>query len=362
MLTQFSSVWTTLSQAGWFRFACTSLLLSLPYRVDAALDYTESKLPPASIFSSYSSEKVLQPCAQQANGTRVSDCVEDFIEPSLFLEQIRADAIFSEAAASADGYDYEVLIANVLVKPNATLVTEIDVTWRNIPLGHYIYQHDDVSEQADANIKRSLAGDAIAQFMLDVQRDAIFTARHLFTVLNASDYPKDLKLPQAIGQFSLYDMQLYHDPLKGAVARYTNPQFEREVLDIFVYPIFSQHASTSLDAAQRLDNELARDISDIQVVANARNIDDIDIGRVRTIDWHIGNTVYQGAFFDVEAQDEQGEPLYTSTYLFESKDKFIKFSANFPARIADDMVKNALPQITVPDASQMMQTLRHIDG
>lgn len=314
-------------------------------------------LPPVSVFSSFLSEESSKDCSTQ-------ECVDDFIPADTFFEVVTDTKKFVQAAASQDGFDYEILIANTLkTATDMPMVTEIDVTWRGIPISSYQFSVPGISPRINDARKRALAEKTIDAFFEQSQQDQVFSAEFLFRKLKASDYKRDLKLPAMIDAFFLEDMQLYRDPFQGAVARYSHPDYTREVLDVFVYPSIVHSENNKLDTPLKaISEELNRDIDDIQLVAKARNIGDISISDIKRIDWHTEQRHFSGYYFDVEAEDSEGEPLFTTTYLFKEKDKFIKFSANFPDRIAHPMVRSALPQISVPEPSDLMQSLRNHKG
>lgn len=318
-------------------------------------------LPPVSVFSSYVSDAITQECAQDH-----IRCVEDYITPENFYAAINSPERFLNAAASENGFDYEILIANMLLEDTSnknlgatqSLVSEFDVTWRSIPLGSYQMRHQINSETALPTDKSRLAEAFVTDFLQQSDSEHVFSANTLFEKLQASNYPQDLKLPDAIAAFELYDMQLYHDPLQGAVARYTHPEYPRDVLDVFVYPVFNDAITRVVTAEQQLSSELQKEIDDVELIVASREIEDVAISDIQAIDWQVDKRQYHGLYFDVVAADEDGEPMFATTYLFQSKDKFIKFSANFPGRVADQMVKGALPHIEVPDPSPLMKSLR----
>lgn len=322
------------------------------------LAYDDMHFPPVSVFASFPDERTTELCLALPDA---SPCIEDFITPRMFYETFSDKEVFARTAASEDGFDYEVLIANTLVPSvdtsNAsTLEAQFDVTWRGIPLASYAFSK--VMSGVTQSEEHSLAEYFTSQFLAQAHDENVFSADQLYMTLQASNYPRDLKIPEAIQAFELYDMQLYHDPLQGAVARYAHPQYPRDIIDVFVYPVFQVTSETNDTAQSELQRELEKEIDDIELIAKSRDIDNVTVGQIQQIDWQINTATYSGMFFDVQAEDEEGEPLFTTTYLFKSKDKFIKFSANFPGRIADTMVKDALPQIEVPDASHLMKNLR----
>ena len=314
-------------------------------------------LPPVSVFSSFLSDAGSQDCA-------ILSCVHDFIPAEYFFQNITDKNKFVQAAASQDGFDYEILIANTLkISTTMPMITEIDVTWRGIPLSTYQFSQMDISVDMQDTEKQVIAKKTIESFFEYSQREQVFSAEFLFAKLKASNYKRDLKLPATIDAFLLDDMQLYRDPFQGAVARYTHPEYSKEVLDIFIYPAIDNYPEQQSDAPPRvISEELHDDINDIQLVAKARNIGEISIGAIKRIEWNVENALFRGYYFDVEAKDSGGEPLFTTTYLFKNKDKLIKFSANFPDRIAHPLIRRALPQIEVPEPSELMRSVRKSQG
>ncbi|WP_100656403.1 hypothetical protein [Alteromonas flava] len=336
------------------------LLLAVPTITHAQATNEQVLLPAVSVFSSYPSASTQQSCVPATDDMQ---CAEDYLAPHSFFTALTSTNAFSNTVASENGYDYEVLIANVLIPSHNTqtdtrfytMVTEFDVTWRSIPLASYTFEYglsallnDEQKEQFSQRLSRAFIGKAKAE--------QVFSADYLFAHLNASDYLQDLQLPSEIATFTLDDLQLYHDPLRGAVARYTHPDYPKDVMDIFVYPVFDpqDHMSSKSD----LTEELQKDIDDITLIAQSRAIEEIKISDIQAIDWNIDSNNFQGKYFDVAAVDDGGEPLFTTTYIFQSKDKIIKFSANFPDRVATEMVKRALPKINVPEPSALMRSLR----
>ena len=322
--------------------------------------FAEATLPPISVFSSFPGEAVQSQCllAEQFR------CTEDFIAPMTLYSAVEQPEYFLKTGASEDGFDYELLIANTLISDidvnqdsASQMITEFDVTWRGILLGTYQYANKFSDDQLSALNTTEYAERLVGDFIRDASQADIFTANFLYNKLQASDYHADLKLPQAINAFELYDMQLYHDPLQGAVARYSHPDYPGDVIDVFVYPVFTP-GDLETDPQIQITKELRKEIDDIELITASRDIQGVTIGDIRAIDWHSNQRHFRGMYFDVQAIDDDGEPLFTTTYLFQSKDKFIKFSANFPGRIAENMVKDSLPAIEVPDQSQLMRDLR----
>ncbi|MDM7859703.1 hypothetical protein QTP81_03650 [Alteromonas sp. ASW11-36] len=339
----------------WLMASCTALALGTTGMASA-----ETTLPPISVFSSFPGDEVQSLCqiAEQYH------CAEDFIDPMALYAAVELPNYFLKTGASEDGYDYELLIANTLVSSagdesvtDSQIITEFDVTWRGIVLGSYQYADTFNQQQVTTLSIADYTERLVSQFIEDAKQAEIFTAGFLYDKLQASDYHADLKLPQVISAFELYDMQLYHDPLQGAVARYSHPQYPGDVIDIFVYPVFIPDESNP-DPQIQITHELRKEIDDIELITASRNIQGVTIGQIKAIDWQTEQRHFRGMYFDVEAMDDDGEPMFTTTYLFQSKDKFIKFSANFPGRVAESMVKGALPTIEVPEQSQLMRMLR----
>jgi hypothetical protein len=79
---------------------------------------------------------------------------------------------------------------------------------------------------------------------------------------------------------------------------------------------------------------------------------------MQELQWNIGDKSYKGYYLSADAEDAHEQKIYASTYIFVLNDKYIKFTATFPANIATDFIKQAVPYIKVPQESILMAELR----
>ncbi|WP_026377239.1 hypothetical protein [Aestuariibacter salexigens] len=334
----------------------------------------KADLPPISFFTSYLTDEQQQQCDAVRAEHSEQACLEDPVDPTLLLQALENAGRFNKVALSADGFDYELLVSSkatrnqslasslqnllhtlslgTIAAPPANFDAQVSVTWRGIELGNVQYQTqlelDNPSQQA------ALAAQFSEHIVDALTTNDVFSAEHLYATLQASDYHHEMQLPNNIDEFQMYDMQLFRDPFQGAMVRYWHPLYAEENIDVFVYPVAQQDLTNQEGL---LLNELEREKRDITLLAEARNIGELNISDVQPIQWQTEDKKFSGFYQGVDASQDSGT-LYASTYLFLLEDKFVKVSANFPPRIATQLVKQAIPQIKVPSESKLMAQLR----
>lgn len=320
----------------------------------------EKSLPPVSVYASWLNEDRQQQCESfNSEGGHERSCLEDALDPQLIFDGLTISDKFENIVLSQEGLDYELLLANAAFKHSDArieLVGQMQVTWRGVPLGDFEYAlpFDPTRAQPER-----YAYDIVRRFLLDVQKEQTFDPVFLYQKLQASDYPTDLKAPDEVAGFTLRGKQLFADPFQGVMLRYTHPHYEDDHFDMFVYPIFHSHWN---DAQLVMRDELGKELNDILTLAEARSMDIVGDSAVEPIMWDDERQSFSGYSVSVNATNNEDQPIYASTYVFIAKDKIIKFSANFPRRLADVLVKEALPHVDVPGESALMQGIRKHAG
>ncbi|MBU2979148.1 hypothetical protein [Alteromonas sp. C1M14] len=329
---------------------------------------------PIALFATYPSQAMVDLCDDK--NVSPEPCEQDPLSGTLFVEQLTQTGWFDAVLPATNAADYELLIATLsaqipadatAAQPQAASVlgvqqhgqttrplylTELTVQWRGIEIASRIFQTPLQGSSSDQKIVEKVLQD---WWQLAVKQK-VFSAAYLFDVLGASDYKNDMTLPQHIQKFVILDTQLYPDPFKGVISRYIHPEYEGALLDITVAPIV-----TSMTEPQqaRLTAALQNNLAEASRMAEAQ-------GLTLTIDAPIAPFIvndeeshrYSGYRIAVRAESEATEAIYATTYAFEMKDKLVTLSTTFPARIADELISEALPMITVPGPSPLMQTLR----
>ena len=315
------------------------------------------------IYAAYVSESVAAQCEQSAP----SQCQLNAFDGDT-LTQLVASLPDSVLIAQALGVsEYEVLIGNAVVNINdatqrAELVLEITTTWRQLPIDDFNIRRTTTL----ANTKET-ARSVLAEWAAHLENNLILEADKIYQVLGASDYEKELKVPESIGDFVRMQSAVFRDPLLGSVTRYSHPRFDSAIVDIAVYP-FSPflkkvedptrplHAVDSNETSV-LHLEMENEVSQIkQLIAQAK-IDDYTISSITSAPMTIAGLVVEGLRLEVMLHG-QTDPVYSTQYIFRQNDKIIKVTGNLPEVMMSQLVLESLPQIKVPGESSFMRALR----
>lgn len=337
-----------------------------PVKESAKLEFESLQtLPEVSFFASYLSHDIEQQCRQFNQRAPSQQCIEDPLAPELYWSALKDTALFEQVHLSKDNQDYEILVSSAGFSQGEKtqvhkqqVVAEISVTWRNMELKQYQYKLPLLisnEENADLITKAEFARLLISQFMQQAHRDGLFSAKFIYAKLKASDYQHDLAVPEQISDFQFSRKHQFTDPLQGVMVRYLHPDFVGDVIDLYVYPI--ANASWS-DAKLTITQELDKVTKEMRGVADSQQMAELKIDDMQELQWNIGDKSYQGYYLSANAQDALQQKIYASTYIFVLNDKYIKFTATFPANIATDFIKQAVPHIRVPQESPLMAQLR----
>lgn len=326
---------------------------------------TNQVLPEVSFFASYLSDDVAQQCQQFNQRPSIQKCVEDPLDPELYWSALKASAMFEQVHLSKDNQDYEILVSSAGFTRGdrnqahkQKIVAEISVTWRNIELKQYKYElplQISNDETADLAVKGEFAQLLVSRFMQQAQVDGLFSAEFIYAKLQASDYQHELSIPENISDFQFSQKHQFSDPLQGVMVRYLHPKYVGDVIDLYVYPI--ANASWS-DAKLSIKQELDKVSGEMRSVANSQQMAALNIGDMQELQWNIADKNYKGYYLSADAEDAHEQKIYASTYIFVLNDKYVKFTTTFPANIATDFIKQAVPHIKVPQESILMAQLR----
>ncbi len=237
---------------------------------------------PVAFFSTYPSNNASETC--RIVNRQKQACEDDPISPQQFLDVLSEQDWFTAVLPSSSGSDYELLISNqsatvadgtpwqstisalslgtVSTPVYVRNFTEVTVQWRGVEIDTRLLDITvpALTEQNAQDIART----ALTRWWQDVSDNDVFSARYLYSALDASNYFDNMQVPAHIGDFVKDDTQLYHDPFKGVISRYLHPQYENALLDISVYPILlplsqsRRHAITFRTTARPLAGERRR--------------------------------------------------------------------------------------------------------
>jgi hypothetical protein len=326
---------------------------------------SDQPLPEVSFFASYLSDDVAQQCQLFNQRPSAQQCVEDPVNPELYWSALKDSALFEQVHLSKDNQDYEILISSAGFTRGdrgpahkQKVVAEISVTWRNIELKQYKFELPLLisnDEKADLAANVEFAHLLVSRFLQQTRDDGLFSAEFIYAKLKASDYQHELTIPENISDFQFSQKHQFADPLQGVMVRYLHPLYVGDVIDLYVYPIVN--ASWS-DAKLTIKQELDKVSGEMRGVADSQQMAALNIGDMQELQWNIGDKSYKGYYLSADAEDAHEQKIYASTYIFVLNDKYIKFTATFPANIATDFIKQAVPYIKVPQESILMAELR----
>ena len=332
---------------------------------------------PVAFFSTYPSNNASETC--RIVNRKKQACEDDPISPQQFLDVLSEQDWFTAVLPSSSGSDYELLISNqsatvadgtpwqstisalslgtVSTPVYVRNFTEVTVQWRGVEIDTRLLDITvpALTEQNAQDIART----ALTRWWQDVSDNDVFSARYLYSALDASNYFDNMQLPTHIGDFVKDDTQLYLDPFKGVISRYLHPQYENALLDISVYPILSP-LSQSDDTL--LHSELQQDLAQAKDVASARDMTLDDDGGITPFSIAGSDRIAEGKVMALTATSENAESLFASTYVFRQQDKIIKITTTFPRRVSDSLVQQAMPSIIVPEPSKLMAAIREMQA
>lgn len=344
---------------GWLVFYVPLSMAQPSYVQDKQANLVPSQLTvintDLSVFSSYPSEALIAACEVVPSSFT---CEEDVIEPDAFTTTLVAQNWFANVKPFESGSDYELLIANVgkqgkqvndtAHQPMAYLFTEITLQWRGIEINSHIIPTTAPLTSTDINN----AEVSLASWYEWALQQHLFSAQYLYSALKASDYEKNLRVPDSVGEFTRLDTQLYPDPFKGSITRYTHPTYEDALVDVTIYPILGRlENSADLILHQQLD----ADWNNAGKVASARNM---TLTKSVPISSYTVNDGTNGWRLGLKAESESEAAIYATTYVFKRHDKIIKVATTFPTDFSDPIANELLSHIVVPDESPLMQQVR----
>ena len=330
------------------------------------------------VFSTYPSETLIGACGDTET---TQDCIEDTITPEAFISSLIAKSWFTEIKPFGNDSDYELLIANVAKRDETSNITkelsgepsverhftELTLQWRGIEIDSLV-----ISSYVNSNETPTVkAIEPLVSWYKHATENALFTPRFLYHALNASDYGNHLSVPESLGDFTRLDTQLYPDPFKGSITRYTHPTFEDALVDVTVYPILAKldtNASSSkgntasaanTENSARTDaflhQQLDEDWNKADHVANARNL---TLSQPQPISPFNVVGFANGWRLALKAESPVDDPIFATTYIFTRKDKIVKVATTFPSDFSDNLANELIAHITVPEESMLMQQVR----
>lgn len=322
------------------------------------------KYPAVSIYYDAPQKDTMLACQLYEVLSSQNKCNINGIDTQLYKEQFEKSDLFYNVFFANKDTEYSIAIATAgrvtSEAPNAEKMTvEVTIYWQNFDIKKYTYklphiikkQRTIINNKTDQYFAQSLVSHIIA----DIQKDNIFSSDFLAKSLNASDYEKDLSVPTTISTFEYAGQFLYNNPLLGSVISYNNAKFHSDNIDLYVYPIRNAYFNNSNEL---LTQESENIRADFTATAEQLEWSNINFSTNKPLNITTDSTPITGIYFEGEYLEKFGEKSFTSTYLFQLKDKFVKFRASFPASFITEHIKTIIGQIEVPNESPFMKKLR----
>lgn len=335
--------------------------------------------PPIGFFITRPTAELNQQCLTFADESVMQHCQVNQFDASLYWQQLNASGLFEQVMFAREGTDYQVLVstanmsretaaditkaavagATLLLLPvtnEFTVKAEVTVLWRDLVLKRFSYDvpfsHTMSLFHKPEEGAEHFAQTLMSYFLRDVEQQKVFSGAFLLSSLQDSDYLQQLKAPAQIQDFQLAGQHIFNDPLAGTQLRYINPNYADDYIDLFVYPI---RRTDWQDLTPVMQDELENIREEIALFYRQQN-KNLTLQENKQIHWQHAQQHFQGSYFELTVEDVESLP--GSTYLFIVGDKFIKLRCTFGADHAEAIVKAMLPDISVPEESLFMATLR----
>lgn len=315
------------------------------------------------IYAAYVSDELREQCEKSEK----SECQLNAFDGealSSFVASLRDSEIIKDALSVSE---YEVLIGNAIVNidhanQEAELVLEITISWRQVPIDDLVLR-----QTTSLGSTSEAAKNLLSQWALHVEENSILEADKIYQTLGASDYASQLQVPESIGDFKRTQSAVYRDPLLGSITRYSHPRFDTAVVDISVYPYSALLSAANTDNSALLNPspndspwlkwEMENEIVQIKQLIAQAHIEDFTISNIESTLIDINGQTLKGLRLEVLLHS-QTDPVYSTQYVFQQKDKIIKVTGNLPEYMMSALINESMPKIVVPSESSFMRALR----
>ena len=244
----------------------------------------------------------------------------------------------------------------------------IEVFWHDLLLKSYNYQlpynksiaiyKQPALDNRVTEDQQIFANDLVRKLIGDFEKDQVFSTQMISQTLRASNYEQSLTAPDSLGEYKLVNRYTYRSPFLGSMLRYSNPAYNDDIIDVFVYPI---KATAWDDQPTTLQVGLDTVRKELELASKQGFIDAIDLSEFQQIRWTQNQIDYTGLYFDGQISYKDSQPQPSSAFLFIAKDKFVKIRAKTPADFAKPLVKKLMEAIEVPDESVFMAEIRQTE-
>lgn len=179
---------------------------------------------------------------------------------------------------------------------------------------------------------------------------------------NATDYESQLGYPEETENFVVINKKVYDEPMLGIMLEYTNKQYTRDNIDLYIYPIAS-FSWRDADAEETLNGEMQRVLAEVDQAIEYGYYQSRGEETTEPFKFAVNGSDYSGVKSSFELTDNNGIKHFSNAYVFLDKDKYLKFRTTFNSIDTipwngDEAVTELLPALEVPGESQYMAGLR----
>lgn len=353
--------------------------------VTGATNLETNQLPAVSVFFQRPSSEFLAKCQAFEQRSLLHHC--RFTAPPLekLRTAIEAQGLFAEVRRADDDIPYRLSFsvadfneetaaevgsaalsgATLLILPmrqTKDVRVEAKLYWFNQLLSRF-----DVSVEDERSVslftlgkdfETPLAGQIAEKVARHLQsHPELFSAQFLSRTLGATDYDRELKMPQAVGAFQVAGSRQFHHPFLGVQFHYLRPAQFEDAADVFVYPIRQiawQNSAIAIEAElEAIREEISRLLEAEEFLAPQFSDPQVEAGPE-------AEPVVR---FHVDYADALDNHFRSRVVLAVRGDKFVKIrhtglASDPAAELIADFSQRLLEGIEVPGESPFMAEVR----
>ena len=177
---------------------------------------------------------------------------------------------------------------------------------------------------------------------------------------NATDYESRLGYPEETENFVAINKKVFDEPLLGIMLEYTNKQYTRDNIDLYIYPIANYSWNNT---EETLNGEMQRVLAEVDQAVEYGYYKSRALEVTEPFQFSANGSQFSGVKSSFELTDNNDIKYYSNAYVFLEEDKYLKFRTTFNSIDTipwngDDAVRELLPALEVPGESQYMAKLR----
>ncbi|GAA5525324.1 hypothetical protein Maes01_01890 [Microbulbifer aestuariivivens] len=346
--------------------------------------------PPLSLMYKRLSEDLRKECNTFRSRSFLHHCTRNEFDLSSLQQALSASGRFQQLTLAQPDENYQLLTSvavldqetgsefSTAVLSGATLMmlpmllertirAELMVTWREIPIKSYDYTiplRFSVSIFNAEQYQEVLTAAIAERLLADLEMENIFTGAYLLSAIEASDYEKELNVPEQVGDYVLSDKHIYNNPFFGTLLTFEHRQFAFDRAEVFIYPI----PSTEWNDTQALTWEEAQNLrNDMVEMQRTGELKSVISAEPQALHWKIGQRDFNGSYYTSKLTDHDDQQADVVNYVFTSGDKFVRVHTYFPVEQGsastgdpDDFARQLLHTLSLPVESVFMARLREV--